>query len=81
MNQLPGALDDFTNPGTWLAVLDGGDLAVCQRAYGANGYDVLLARYGALDGTPGLVGALRRSHPRRRQPAAAWSATPPATCW
>ena len=50
--ELAGALDDFTNPGTWLALLDGGDVAVCQRAYGANGYDVVLARCAGNDGTP-----------------------------
>ncbi|HPF70934.1 MAG TPA: FlgD immunoglobulin-like domain containing protein [Candidatus Krumholzibacteria bacterium] len=39
-----GVLNEFTTRGAWLARLDDGDLAVCQRGYGSNGYDVLLAR-------------------------------------
>jgi hypothetical protein len=46
-----GAVNDIVTRSVWLAVAPGGDIIMAQRGYGAtNGYDVLLARYGAVDG-------------------------------
>ena len=48
---LAGAVNDLTTRSAWLAVLDGGDVAMVQRGWGATtGYDVLRARYAAGDG-------------------------------
>jgi hypothetical protein len=45
-----GALDNTEVRGAWLALADGGDIVLCYRTFGANGYDVVLKRYAALDG-------------------------------
>jgi hypothetical protein len=45
-----GVLNNFASTGSWLALLDGGDVAVCQRGYGSTGYDILLDRLAADDG-------------------------------
>ncbi len=45
-----GAQDNADTRSSWLEVLPGGDLVACQRTFTANGYDVLLQRYAALDG-------------------------------
>lgn len=59
--ELATGLNDFTSTGAWLALLDGGDVAVCRRAYGAQGYDVLLTRRAAADG--GAVWSVRYDGP------------------
>ena len=49
-NPVVGALNEYAAPGSWLALLDDGDVVLCERVYGANGYDFLLERYAAADG-------------------------------
>lgn len=46
-----GAVNDVVSRSAWLAIAPGGDVVMAQRGYGStNGYDVLVARYGATDG-------------------------------
>jgi len=49
---LTGGVADLASPDGWLAILEGGDVAVCHKGYGAQSYDVLAARYGSADGAP-----------------------------
>ena len=44
-----GAYNDNQLKSSWLAVMDDGDVVMCQRAWG-NSYDTLLERYAATDG-------------------------------
>ncbi len=47
----PEAQNNVTNCGTWLALMPNDDVVMCQRVFGANGYDVYLHRFAALDGS------------------------------
>jgi len=47
--QVPGALDNSTVRSSWLALMDGGDVVMCQRSWGT-GYDTILQRYAANNG-------------------------------
>jgi len=49
-SEIVDAVDDIVNRSSWLALQDNGDVVVCARAFGTNGYDVELARYAAGDG-------------------------------
>jgi hypothetical protein len=46
----PGALYNIEVRSGWLNIVDGGDVVVAHRTFGANGYDVVLKRYAAGDG-------------------------------
>lgn len=46
----PGALNNIEVRSGWLGVMDDGDLVLCHRTFGSNGYDVVLRRYDASDG-------------------------------
>ena len=47
--QVPGALGNSTVRSSWLALMDDGDVVMCQRSWGT-GYDTILQRYAAVDG-------------------------------
>jgi len=47
--QVPGAVDNNTVRSSWLALMDNGDVVMCQRSWGS-GYDTILQRYAAGDG-------------------------------
>jgi hypothetical protein len=47
--QVPGAVDNSTVRSSWLAMMDDGDVVMCQRSWGT-GYDTILERYAAVDG-------------------------------
>lgn len=47
--QVPGALDNNAVRSSWLALMDGGDVVMCQRSWGS-GYDTILQRYAANNG-------------------------------
>ncbi len=47
----PQAQDNVTNRGTWLSLMDNDDVVMCQRVFGANGYDVYLHRFAGTDGS------------------------------
>ena len=47
-----GAVNDIGVPSCWLVRQDNNDVVLAQRAFGANGYDVVLTRF---DGTTGTV--------------------------
>ena len=47
--QVSGALDNSTVRSSWLALMDGGDVVMCQRSWGT-GYDTILERYAANNG-------------------------------
>jgi len=49
-DQAPGAVSNIDVRTGWLAVMDDGDLAMVNRTFGSNGYDVVLKRYAAQDG-------------------------------
>lgn len=44
-----GALDNDTVRSSWLALMDNGDVVMCQRSWGSS-YDTILQRYAAGDG-------------------------------
>lgn len=46
----PEAQNNFASRGTWLALMDGDDVVMCQRVFGDNGYDVFLKRFASGDG-------------------------------
>lgn len=46
----PGALNNIEVRSGWLGVMDDGDIVMCHRTFGSNGYDVVLKRYAASDG-------------------------------
>ena len=50
--ELPDAVADIASAAHWLANLAGGDVAVCARVFGANGYDTALHRLAGATGTP-----------------------------
>jgi len=45
------AQSNTTNRGTWLSLMPNDDVVMCQRVFGANGYDVYLHRFAGNDGT------------------------------
>ena len=47
----PQAQENMANRGTWLSLMPNSDVVMCQRVFGANGYDVYLHRFAASDGT------------------------------
>jgi len=47
--QVPGAMDNNAVRSSWLALMDDGDVVMCQRSWGS-GYDTILQRYAANDG-------------------------------
>ncbi len=47
--QVPGALDNSTVRSSWLALMDNGDVVMCQRSWDT-GYDTILQRYAANNG-------------------------------
>ncbi len=49
-NLITGAINDIATRGSWLVGQDNGDVVRCERAFGATGYDILLARYAGNNG-------------------------------
>jgi FlgD Ig-like domain/PQQ-like domain len=47
----PQAQNNYSSRGTWLSLMDNDDVVMCQRVFGANGYDVYLHRFSGMDGT------------------------------
>lgn len=45
------AQNNFTSRGTWLTLMSNDDVVMCQRTFGANGYDVYLHRFAGPDGS------------------------------
>ena len=45
------AQNNITSRGTWLSLMGNDDVVMCQRVFGANGYDVYLHRFAGNDGT------------------------------
>ncbi len=43
--------NNFASRGTWLSLMDNDDVVMCQRVFGANGYDVYLHRFAGADGS------------------------------
>ncbi len=48
--ELAGAINDISTPSSWLGQQANDDVVLCERVFGANGYDVVLARFGAATG-------------------------------
>ncbi len=47
----PEAQNNDTSRGTWLSLMGNDDVVMCQRVFGANGYDVYLHRFAGSDGS------------------------------